>query len=561
MNLFTKKSRKSIKEALIPYLYYAEKFGEPKRDLLKDGYSLEDIQEGLRSWGLSEEDIRSKLFRDVSTGDSSKFDKEGNLIRPTISEMIDWSARKVDAYKVTPQELEQLNATEGIEYCNVAFEDYYPPRKWSTISNPSFRTLVLDGWEGPFKGLKLTAPNVENLELYRRVAFLAKEGLYEKKKLKAVTIRAYPRITAQPLLEHPSIELISLDGIKEAELFIPEGSPLRTFKIGEFWPEMSKISSVTIPEDNNLEEVEIGSRIPLAIHSLSHLVKTRKLKLRGLFVFDCEWISKLTNLEHLELIGVKEIMNIDLLAMLPRLKKIDLWKVKKVHSIEKMKGSQLSHAEFGLIDREIIDQFLRTCALTHIAVSYIKKGIDLAQINNIACLESLSIAHCAIKNIDRFANALNLKELVLIGVKESPEFDLFFVKKMPHLQSVYLPSFPNQKKDIINYFLTKDRVNLSFGQLEKVDGNEIEIETLEYYRDIEITQYKRNTSVEYGFRDDFSEMLKVYNNSDAEDVIKKKLKQLKEKRDFDFDSEADSFGVTSASLENIKWLIDFIYAL
>ena len=108
------------------------------------------------------------------------------------------------------------------------------------------------------------------------------------------------------------------------------------------------------------------------------------------------------------------------------------------------------------------------------------------------------------------------------------------------------------------YFLAKDRVFLELSRLVAVEENELDIETVENYKDVAIDKYTKGTKVEYGFREELTETLNVHDNNEAEDVIKKTLRKMKEKRDFEFDSEGDSFGVTSALIENIKWLIDLI---
>jgi len=556
MSLFAKNPKKPIKESLIPYLFYCSTKEAGDEELVtlqkNGGYTREEIIEGLRAWGFNS----ISLFQESvpPPKDATSHGRLWEIIPGTPS------GGKITARLVSPAELEEFNAMDGVEHLDVLLEDDYPRKKWSDISNPNFRTVILDAWEGSYKGLKLTAPNIETLELDRKVALFAKDGLLEMKKLKNATIRAYPRFPLQPLLEHPGIECATVDGMKETNLSVPVGSPLRSLKIGEWWPEMSKITSVTIPAGNSLEELEVASSLPFTIDSVTHLAKVRRLRLHRV-VLDCAALSSLRTLENLELLSAKEILNIQYIAALPNLKKLYLWNCKKISDIEKLPDCSIAKLVIGSADAKVINQLLLHSHATDISISYGKGFVDLSLIKNIDQIETLTITACAVKNIEWLDQAIRLKEISITGAKERPVLDLSFVKKLPHLQHIELPAFPEQKKDLIKYFLSRDRVHPSFSDLTKAEGNEIEIETLEYYHDIEITKCTEQKRVTYGFRENVSEILKVHDNGDAEELIKKKLKKLKETRDFDFDSEADSFGASSLSLENIKWLIDFIYTL
>ena len=252
--------KKPIKEALIPCLFYFKSFTDEIERLKKEGYSIEEIAEGLRQWG------RDTWAENLTQKSETKFDEKGFIIKPTITEMK--ANGKVDTFGVMPDELEELNTSEGISDVSIFLEDDYPKKRWSAITNPSIRTLMLGGTEGPFKGLKIVSPQIIDLKLRRKVALLAKDGLPEMKELKKITIEAYPHITVQPLLEHPGIESATLDGIKETDLTISEGSPLRYLKIGLYWG-TEKIASLTIPEDNHLEELDVATRLPFTLHSLA----------------------------------------------------------------------------------------------------------------------------------------------------------------------------------------------------------------------------------------------------------------------------------------------------
>lgn len=555
MKLIFNKGKKPIKEALIPCLFYCEFYSDREAELeklKKDGYSLEEIAEGLRQWGW--DTWAENLIQESET----KRDRYALPIKPTIAEMK--ANGKVDAFRVSPEELEELNTLEGISDFSVILEDDYPPKKWSAITNPGIQKCMLEGMEGPFKGLKLLSPYITELELGRKVASLAKDGLYEKTELKKITIKAYPNITVQPLLKHPNIESATLDGIKETDLVLPEGSPLRYLKIGFFWMTDPKISSLTVPEDNRLEELDIATQLPFTLHSINHLKKIKRLSLKKMSSFDCSQLAAFYNLESLKLNFINEILHSDVLATLPKLKELSLWDVKNIDGAERIHEWHIENLRLGCMSQKAVEQLLSVCAPQIVSLRHIKKPIDLFKMKDVGKIAVFFTDGCEIRNVNVLERAVSLQELSLIGMKEKPEFDLSFVTSLPHLRRATVPAFPEQAKNIIKHFLAKDHTYLEFSRTAKVDENELEleIETLEYYKDIEISKYTQGTDVQYGFRDELSETLNVHDNNEAEDLIKKTLRKIKEKRDFEFDSEGDSFGVTSRSIENIKWLIDLI---
>ncbi|MDF2699946.1 MAG: hypothetical protein K0Q49_1502 [Haloplasmataceae bacterium] len=468
-----------------------------------------------------------------------------------------------------PEYIELINKLPNLETINIDCI-YSGKNKWRKITNLSIKECYLNGWEGKFEGISLP-PNIEILGLNRQMARLVNSGLKDLTKLRKISTFAHPKTQLQVILDHPTIEEIDMNGVKEESVILKndkikslkvEDSNIKNLKIYDNQLEIlnvfssSELELIVENESKQLKELALLGQKVKSIEFLKKVPNVEILYLGGLDTLDINDLITLTNLKSLTLRNIKNITGISKLSQLKNLKHLKLFNIKKT-DIDEPIPLILETFDAGLIDYKFIQELIKGSVITNELNLYHTKICDIIDLKDISKIKEINLSSIKIDNASLLKKATNLNKLSIYSPLN--KFDIKVIKDLNNLKWLSIPKYEDQKDIIINEIVKRENCYINLTQLSE---NTIEIEEMDSYNGFNINCYintKDNTK-KYGIFLDLSEDLNVYNNYDVESKISKKInKDIR--KNYDFDSEAENFCVYTNDIENLHSLIDLIIEL